>query len=220
MKERYRLNIEEIEWTLRNVQKNFDAINDSLEMRREPLGDTILNNMLAGYRYLNTLLENGITPLAKSELHALLEMNHIVLCGPDIYARREYQKHIQATAERFYKKDDFGISHIRKWAKKHKDDSPWKQAAGVYVMMVSTPQLFIEGNNRTGVLLISHILAHYGKPPFVLTVDNAKAYFDPATVAKQTSKDMIGKLYKLPKIKKHFSAFLEAQANPDLIIRI
>lgn len=220
MKERYRLNIEEIEWTLRNVQKNFDAINDTLDMRREPLGDTILENMLEGYKYLNKLLEYGIAPLDKSELSSLLEMNHIVLCGPDIYARKEYRKHIQATAERFYSQEDFGITHIRKWAKKHKDDTPWKQAAGVYVMMVSTPQLFIEGNNRTGVLLISHMLAHYGKPPFVLTVDNAKAYFDPATLAKQTSKDMIGKLYKLPKIKKHFAKFLEAQANPDLIIKI
>lgn len=220
MKERYRLNIEEIEWTLRNVQKNFDAINESLDMRREPLGDAILTNMLAGYRYLNTLLEHGVTPLAKSELSSLLEMNHVVLCGPDIYARKEYQKHIQATAERFYNQEEFGISHIRKWAKKHKNDTPWKQAAGVFVMMVSTPQLFIEGNNRTGVLMASHILAYHGKPPFVLTVDNAKAYFDPSTLAKQTSKDMLGKLYKLPKIKKHFAAFLEANENPDLITKI
>jgi len=220
MKEKYRLNIDEIEWTLRNVQKNFARINDTLQMRREVMGDTIVRNMVAAYAYLNTLLEQGIYPLDRSQLNHLLELNHIVLCGPDISARKDYQEHIKATTDRFYDQQDFSISHVREWAEKHKSDSPWKQAAGVYVMMVSQPQLFIEGNNRTGALVISQILVHYGKPPFVLTVDNAKGYFDPATLAKQTNKDVFGKLYKLPKIKKNFAKFLQNQANPELIIKI
>jgi hypothetical protein len=220
MKEKYRLNINEIEWSLRNVQKNFAKINETLDMRREPMGDAIVNNMLAGYVYLNDLLEQGISLLSRNELHHLLELNHLVLCGPDLYTRRDYKEHIKATTDRFYEQEEFSISHIRKWAKKHRDATPWIQAAGVYVMVVSQPQLFIEGNNRTGALLVSHILVHHGKPPFVLTVDNAKAYFDPATLAKQTSKDMLGKIYKLPKIKKNFAKFLEGQANPDLIIKL
>ncbi len=220
MTERYRLNIEEIEWTLRNVQKHFDKINDTLQMRREKMGDAIVSNMIAGYSYLNTLLEHGISPLDRYELNHLLEMNHIILCGPDIANRKDYAEHIKATTDRFYQQEKFSISHIREWSKKHKGDTPWRQAAGIYVMLVSRPQLFIEGNNRTGALLISHILAHHGKPPFVLTVDNAKGYFDPASLAKQTNKDMVGKIYKLPKIKKNFSKFLESQANPDFIVKI
>jgi len=220
MKEKYRLNIEEIEWTLRNVQKNFDKINETLQMRRETMSDTIVNNMVAGYAYINELFKNKIYPLERSELNHLLELNHIVLCGSDPEARRDYQEHIRATTERFYEQEDFSISQLREWAEKHKKASAWKQAAGIYVMMVSQPQLFIEGNNRTGALVISQILVHYGKPPFVLTIDNAKGYFDPATLAKQTNKDVLGKLYKLPKIKKNFAKFLEDQANPDLIIKI
>lgn len=216
---RYRLNIEEIEWSLRNVQKNFDKINATLAMRREKMGDTIVKNMVAGYAYINTLLEKGIYPLDRGELTHLLELNHIVLCGPDHAVRKDYQEHIKATTDRFYDQEEFSISHIRRWAEKHKKATPWKLAAGVYVMVVSQPQLFIEGNNRTGALLSSHILVHHGKPPFVLTVDNAKAYFDPATLAKQTNKDTFGKLYRLPKIKKNFANFLESQANPELIMR-
>lgn len=220
MKAKYRLNIEEIEWSLRNVQKNFDKINASLQMRREQMDDTIVEHMVAGYKYINKLLDLNVYPLAKGELNHLLELNHIVLCGTDVTARKDYKEHIQATTDRFYDPGEFGISHIRKWAKKHHDSPPWVQAAGVYVMLVSQPQLFIEGNNRTGALLVSCILAHHGKPPFVLTVDNAKGYFDPATLAKQTNKDMLGKLYKLPKIKKNFALFLEGQANPEFLMKI
>lgn len=220
MTEKYRLNIEEIEWTLRNVQAHFDKINDTLDMRREKMEDAIVENMVAGYSYLNTLLGHEISPLDRYELNHLLELNHIVLCGTDKKRRKNYKQHIKATTDRFYEQEDFSISHIRKWAEKHRTDSPWKQAAGVYVLMVSTPQLFIEGNNRTGALLISHILAHHGKPPFVLTVDNAKGYFDPASLAKQTKKKSMTSLYKLPKIKKNFAAFLEGQSNPQMLVKI
>ena len=85
-------------------------------------------------------------------------------------------------------------------------------------MHVSQPQLFFEGNHRTGALLMSCILVRHGKPPFVLGVDNAKAYFDPSSLAKKTKKDFFGMYYTLPKIKKKFSHFLENQANPEFLI--
>jgi hypothetical protein len=47
---------------------------------------------------------------------------------------------------------------------------------------VSEPQLLIEGNHRTGALVLSYILAREGRPPFVLTAENAKAYLDPSTL--------------------------------------
>jgi len=216
-KKQFQLNLEEIEWSLLNVQKNFNKINETLLMRREVLADVILENMLAGYSYLDFHLEKGANILSKHELNHLLELNHIVLCGPDPKKRKDYEHHIKVTTERFYNQDKCSIGLIRKWAKKHKHDSPWIQAAGVYVMLISQPQLFLEGNHRTGALLMSHILVRNGFPPFVLTVDNAKAYFDPSTLAKQTHKDFLGVYYKLPKVKRNFATFLEAQANFDFL---
>jgi hypothetical protein len=220
MAARYELNIEEIEWSLRNVKKNFDKINDTLLMRREDLGDDILQNILAAYSYLNKLVKHGIQPLDRYELNHLLELNHIILCGPDPYNRKEYAEHIRETTDRFYKQEKLSISNLMDWEKKHRDSSPWIRAAGIYVMLISQPQLFLEGNHRTGSLLMSHMLVTAGHPPFVLTVDNAKAYFDPSTLAKQTNKNVYGKIYKLPKIKKNFAAFLKAQANPLLVKKI
>lgn len=212
------MDIDKIESSLRAVQENFDRINDTLDDRRDPMRDEIIDNMIAGYRYVNKILDKNISLLEREGLHHLLELNHIVLCGTDHKERKNFQKHIKATTERFYKQQEFCISDIRDWAEQHRKDTPWKRAAGVYIMHISQPQLFFEGNHRTGALLMSCILVRHGKPPFVLSVDNAKAYFDPSSLAKKTKKDFFGKYYTLPKIKKKFAEFLERQANPEFLV--
>jgi hypothetical protein len=220
MSRNYRINLPAVEKSLRSVQRHFETINDSLSMRREPLRDNIRVNMLAGYRYVNRLLDQGIRLLSREGLVHFLELNHIVLCGPeDRDTRREYRQHIQATTDRFYSQKDFSIRDLRKWAANHKKSSSWKRAAGAYVLHVSQPQLFFEGNHRTGALLMSSILVRGGKPPFVLTVENAKGYFDPSTLIKMTNKDFFGKYYKLPKMTKKFSKFLEKQSNDKLLVK-
>lgn len=78
---------------------------------------------------------------------------------------------------------------------------------------MSQPQLYIEGNHRTGALIMSYILVRHGKAPFVLSVDNAKGYFDPSTLVKETTKTAATLLMKLPRMKKRFARFLEDHAE-------
>lgn len=213
----YLIDIRKVAASLVSVQRDFDLINAGLEMRREHMRDEIVSNMIAGYEYLNKLLSKNVDLLRRSGFHHFLELNHIVLCGTMPEQRRDYRQHIETTTDRFYKQQEFSISHMRDWAQRHQDDSPWKQAAGAYILMVSWPQLFAEGNHRTGALLMSSILVRMGKPPFVLSVDNAKGYFDPSSLAKSTRKDMVGRLYKLPKIKKNFAKFLEGHTHGEFL---
>ncbi len=220
MMSKYLINIEGVEKSLRDVQKNFDKINVALNMRRESLREEIVLNMLDGYEYVNMLLKKEINILEQSGLVHFLELNHIVLCGTGRRKRENYLQHIQATTDRFYQQEEFSIKDMRAWAEKHKTDTPWKQAAGAYILQISWPQLFSEGNHRTGALLMSHILVRLGKPPFVLSVENAKGYFDPSCLAKGTHKDLLGMYYKLPKIKKKFAKFLESQARNELLMRL
>lgn len=91
-------------------------------------------------------------------------------------------------------------------------DSPWKLAAGSYVHVLSEQQLFTEGNHRTGALLGSFVLARAGYPLFVLTVKNARAYFDPSTLIKKTKKHAVRTLFRLPRIRRKVAEFLERQA--------
>lgn len=215
----YLIDMEEVEKSLRRVQADFHLINQTLDMRREQLRDDIVVNMLAGYRYVNFILQKDINLLKRSGFQHLLELNNTVLCGTDLKKRENYLGHIQTNSDRFYGQKEFCIGHIRDWAAKHENDSPWKLASGVYILNISRPQLFEEGNHRTGALLMSSILVRNGKPPFVLSVENAKAYFDPSSLAKSTYKNILGRYYKLPKIKKKFARFLKEQAHKKFILQ-
>lgn len=88
MPAKFRINLEAVEYYLRTVQKNFEQINDSLDMRREPMRNEIVENMLAGYRYINNLLDQDLSLVELDGLHHFLELNQIVLCGEDLKKER------------------------------------------------------------------------------------------------------------------------------------
>jgi len=60
---------------------------------------------------------------------------------------------------------------------------------------------------------MGYILARNGKPPFVLSVDNAVGYFDPSSPIKGTRKTTFALLVEVPKIKRRFAEFLQEQAQ-------
>ena len=213
LRNKSRLNLQTIERSLRAVQQEFPKINEKVRSRRDSMTDEVLDNMMSGYAFVDCAIAHDTDLLDPQYVAGLLELNHIVLCGRDPNSRREHHKHIQATAERFYTQDEFNIDNLVRWHRDHAYESAWKRAAGVYVRILSQPQLYIEGNHRTGALLMSFILARDGKAPFVLTVENALAYFDPSTLVKETNKTPAMLLVKLPRMKKRFARFLEAQAD-------
>jgi len=210
----YRLDLKAIEQSLRDVQREFPKINEILQSRRDSMTDAVLDNMLAGYTFIDRAVVDGVDLFTLRHATALLELNHIVLCGLDEQVRQEYHTHIEATTQRFYEQEEFNIDDILRWYYRHENESPWKRAAGVYVRILSQPQLYIEGNHRAGALIMSYILVREGKAPFVLTVANAKAYFDPSTLVKATKKTPTTLLTKLPRLKKLFAEFLREQNHP------
>ncbi len=212
MAKRY-LNLGAIEASLRAVQKDFPRINKLLKARRDALSDEVVENMLAGYRFLNSMLGDDIDLFANGNSNRLLELNTLVLCGGDPRRRKQYAEHIQATEKHFYEDSEGGVRDIMEWYRKHRDKSPWKRAAGIYVRVLSQPQLYIEGNHRTGALIMGYILVRHGQPPFVLTVENARSFFDPSTLIKDTKKHSLGMLFQIPRIKKNFARFLKEHTN-------
>lgn len=205
-----------IEQSLRQVQANFHAINAQLELQREAMTERLVNNLLSAYAYLDTLVDHSEELFVSQELKNLLELNHLVLCGTEVEMRREFRTHIQATHDKFYKH----IGWIKNWYKQHRKDPVYKRAAGVYVGILCQPQLFIEGNHRTGALIASLELLRAGNPPFVLTTDNAIGYFNPSAVIKFSDRRKVWhSMFKMPGIKKQFGKFLEARANMDYLLQ-
>jgi|YNPMSStandDraft_1061717.scaffolds.fasta_scaffold00119_28 prophage maintenance system killer protein len=181
-------NLGEIRSSLLDVYKHFDEINASLENKREPMTLEIVEHILLAYEYLNTLLAQNIDLFSPAGMYSMLELNHIVLCGKDPAKRFEFHSHILSTRERFQKR----IGRIIKWYKdKGKKLPTLRKAAQFYTLALSQPQLFIEGNHRTGNIVMNYLLVGDGVPPFILTVENAQAYFNPSARIKYSDKDRL-----------------------------
>jgi prophage maintenance system killer protein len=169
--------------------------------------------LIAGYRFVDRLLAQRINLFAKGNSPLFLEMNALVLFGGEEGVRAGAASQLAATEKRFYDQEGGGIRDVVEWYELHRDNTPWRRAAGVYIFTLSEPQLFIEGNHRTGALVMSYILAREGRPPFVLTADNARAYLDPSTVITETRKHSLAALFRIPKIKRYFAQFPKEQAD-------
>lgn len=223
MAKNVQLNLAEINNSLLRVEKNWAEIDDNLAKLRigkkdVPFNKELRERMMSAYAYLNPLLLRHVEPFSESSLDKMLELNHLVHFGSDNSLRLEYHAAVLASNDKFYK----NIGVISSWYKKHKEhkDHPLKIAAEIYVGTVGYPQLFIEGNHRTGSIIASWINMYHGYAPFVLSVDNAIAFFEPSSEIKFFSdkSTWVGRI-KLPKYKKSFRNFWENHLEDKYILR-
>jgi hypothetical protein len=111
---------------------------------------------------------------------------------------------------------------LREWYFKHKDkkDDPLKIAAEIYVGIIGRPQLFIEGNHRTGSIIASWVNLYNNQPPFILSLDNAISYFAPSSeIKKFTDKSTWRGRWKLPKYRKSFSKFWKSNIEEKYVVK-
>jgi hypothetical protein len=207
-----RFDLRSIEASLRALQNEFPRINGALNFSRERMDDELVENLLSGYALVGQLLDAKVELFALGRSACLLELNTRVLCGTDEAKRREYKKHIAANHRHFYERTGAGIQDLAEWHALHAHEPVWQRAAGVYIRILSEPQAFIEGNDRTGSLVMSYILAQQGLPPFVLAPSNARAYFGFSTMIKKTPRNSLAGLLFLPRLKSRMAGFLKSQA--------
>jgi hypothetical protein len=209
-----RIDLAAVETSLRSLQQHFDQAQQGVSATRDPLDERVVLNMLAGYGLVDALVSERIDVLAPGNAKHLLELNTLVLCGTSPARRDHYRRHIEATEHRFYEQRDGGIQDLVEWSARHKDDGSWERAAGAYVRMLSRPQLFIEGNHRTGALLTSLVLVASGDPPFVLSPEASAAYFDPTLAVSHLDKNSAAAYFALSKVKERLAALLIEHSDP------
>ena len=98
---RLRLHLRRIEDELRDVQRHFPAINAVLNCRRDDFSDTVLQNMLAAYEFLDAVVADKLDLFGDEGLEALLQLNHLVLLGRG-YDLRAFDRHITVTRGQFF----------------------------------------------------------------------------------------------------------------------
>jgi hypothetical protein len=218
-----RLNLEAIDASLKTVEQHWTEIDDELDLRGigrkdTPFTATIRMRMMSAYSYLDSLLAQQIAPFSKESIEHMLVLNERVHYGTDQQLIDEYSKAIKATAEKFHQQ----IGPIQNWYKQHtkRGNHPLKIAAEIYVSILGYPQLYIEGNHRTGSLIANWITVYNGFPPFVLSVENAIAYFAPSAEIKSFAlKSTWRGQNQLPKYRKSFLAFWESHIDNQFLLQ-
>ncbi len=211
----YLFHLGAIEQSLKEFQREFPLINDRLAMRRETFTNLMIQQILEAYEFLNGLLVKEMDLFTPAGLYALLEMNHIVLCGSDRETRMYYYQHLSETRRSFLQK----IKPIKDWVvRKQQVSDPYKLAAGFYSRMLSRPQLFLEGNHRTGNILLNYLLLSKNAPPYIVTADNADVYLDVSGDIKFTEKGNFDTALRMPGHRKRFQAFLKEHTDLRYVI--
>jgi len=213
------LDLGAIKKSLHEVQAQFESLNAQLDEQRDPFDNIVCDNMLQGYALIDRLITEGVDLFDLQQVDWMIEINTTVLCGVDPERRKEFARHIAMTSSRFFDNDEGGIRDLLEWYNLHRNESVWKRAAGTFVRILSKPQLFIEGNHRSGSLIVSFLLMREGLPPFVLSTNNTVAFFNPASVIRRMPKNGFSALFQLPKIKKKYADFLEEQSSPKFLLR-
>jgi len=216
-----KFNFLNIEKSLLDVEKNWKKINNELDHeklgRRDTFDSAIRGRMMDdGYRHLDRLVGNEVEAFLTEGISEILELNNIVHCGFDLPLRLEYNQAIEANSEKFSKY----IVPIEKWYRKHMEGKlhPLKVAAEVYVSVLGFPQLFNEGNHRTGNLISNWISMYYGHPPFVLSTRNAIACFKPSKEIKRfADKSTWRGRARLPKYRACFKRFWEQNIDDKYV---
>ncbi|WP_163340489.1 hypothetical protein [Desulfopila sp. IMCC35008] len=220
----YRPNLKEIESSYICVLENWESIDNLLDEHKVGRKDTpfnrpLMDNLLNTWDYIDFFIKkNDYGLLSKYGGPDMLEINNRVHYGEDYILRDEYKKAIKATAEKFSKQ----IPIIRKYYKKHLkgERSVNKVASEVFISIVGQPQLFIEGNHRSGSIISSWINMAHDNPPFVLTVENALTFFEPAQVIKKFNKKSKWRsITKLPKYKANFREFWESHCDLRFVLK-
>ena len=215
-----RLDLAAIDDALLAVEREWARVDIDLKARgmgKLPFTADVRRNMVCAYTHLDRLVEERVAPFSDIGMDHMLELNHRVHYGVDEDLRAEYVQAVEAATEKF----NANIEAIASWYGRHAShgDHPMKLAAETYVSIVGQPQLFVEGNHRTGALISSWINLTSGYPPFVLSADNAVAYFAPSAAIKQFADRSTWRgRQRLPKYRKSFREFWERHVDAKYVL--
>ena len=210
------LDLGRIEEALQSLAAVVPSIHDELGTPHDLLDAEVIQNMLAGYTLVERLVIEGIDMFAMGQHRHMLELNRIALCGE--HESTEYAGHVEATERRFYEERYAGVEDVVGWYREREHRSVWDRAAGVYTRMLSEPQLFIEGNQRTGALLMSYVLMRGGEAPLVLNAFNAAEYFRTSAAICGIRKNSLTALVRFPGIQWRLSRFLRRERDTRYLL--
>lgn len=163
---------------LLGLSHRLHRVNRRLDNHHVGLDETSVNRLVQGYALLDHYLADRAPLFCLGQSMLVLALNHCVLFGRENIANPEYAAAFDASESHFYGAGGHGgIAKLFDWYLAHEKAPVWIRAAGVYLHTIGPPQLFVEGNHRTGVLLANHVLGMSNEPPLVIDHEMAPFWF-------------------------------------------
>lgn len=185
---------------------------------KEPLSVDIIRRLMNGYAYVNDMLREGVDLFNYGSSGHWLELNHLVLCGSTPERREQFRVHIEQTERRFYDDSIGGIGERIEWLLRNRTSTPEALAAGIFLQITSSPQLFIEGNRRTATLVASYALVSHGLPPIVVTDHSYHSFFALTDGCKRIDRKRWDNALLLRRETSRIEQFIRANANRNFLI--
>lgn len=117
-----RLNLPAIETSLREVHDDFARINKSLSVPRDLTSDGVCENMMAGYRYVDHVLAEGLDLFDFGNSKHVFELTVLVLCGADADRREDCVNQMKFADKRFYEQGLGGVGDLTEWLQQRNGD--------------------------------------------------------------------------------------------------
>lgn len=208
-----RFDLQAIGRALAGLRHNMDRINVHLDNDQVELSRQSVDQIVQAYGMLDHYLSNDLRLLSMGQSREVLALNHCVLFGQERLNDTDYTKALRASEKHFYQVRSSGIGDMVEWYSRHRYLTIWRQAAGIYLNTVGPPQLFLEGNHRTGVLLVNYVLARANKPPLVLDDKLASAWFRLTEEIRERRNNLFDPKYWFRSLDVELADFIQAHVN-------
>lgn len=208
------LNLALVERSLRGAQANLSAQGAASQGYRDQLDDRVIANMLAGYRYVDAAVAAREDWLATGQSGSVLKLNNLVLYGAAALTKGFTNKAAQANEAHFYKAPPGGFGEFVEQLGMAIKTTPYSLATEAYLRILTPPQLFLEGNHRTGALLMSYLLLWDGLPPFVLSHSNYRQCFSLSARLREYHKSSLSLLLRRHRFRTILSTMIATSSDP------
>lgn len=187
------------------------------KLGREPLSVDATRCLMDGYRYVDRLLIANVDLFGYSGARHLLQLNQLVLSGASPKTQALEAAHMEKAQCPSHVKRKGGIGGFIDWCRRHQIDLTEALAAGCYVQMVSRPQLFIEGNQRTALLVCTYVLVRRNLTPFIVTKQSFEAFTRLSDEIKAVRRNrLLGGLH-LKRLRRRLIALFRQHRDPDFL---
>lgn len=214
-----RFDLSAIADALHGLRNHMHHVNLRLDNHHPALNRDCVEQIVQAYSMIDHYLAEDLPLFSMGQSREVLAVNHCVLFGQENTLNPDYHKALKASEKHFYGVAGSGIGGLVDWYSRNREQAVWRLAAGVYLQTVGPPQLFLEGNHRTGVILANYILARANQAPLVIDHQLAPTWFEMTEIVRSRRRSLLEPKFWLRSLHGELAEFIQHHVNERYLRR-